>query len=519
MPTTLTQTPAVTPNPAARHLAATSGARHFRQALFITTDLACVTSSAFLAIALRFPETPSLHSHRAITEHTGISLLYAALIVLFCHTQNLYTAYQTSTWTSELATILKSILYATVLLGSTLFITNVKTTSRLIVAATAIAAALTMTAWRQLLRRSLKRAKADGLSCHNVLIAGTNPLAQSLAQHLTHHPHFGLVLIGHLETMEDDETMRRGHSGRASEIPQPSETAGVSPLHHAPSPLPGAPTPLPTLGPATNLRQIARTHFIDELIICTHHRPTILHLLQEARMAGIGVRLIPDLYNAPNPRLDYLGDFPSLTLLHRHTPAIAITTKRLLDTWASLFALLFLAPVFLVIAAIIKLDSKGPVFYASQRIGKKGHTFPCLKFRTMVADADARKAALQHLNERDGILFKITRDPRITRAGAFLRKHSLDELPQLWNVLKGDMSLVGPRPPLASEVKNYQLDHLRRLDVAPGITGLWQVEARNNPSFDRYIELDLKYVENWTLGLDLDILIRTVGVVLAGTGS
>jgi lipopolysaccharide/colanic/teichoic acid biosynthesis glycosyltransferase len=137
----------------------------------------------------------------------------------------------------------------------------------------------------------------------------------------------------------------------------------------------------------------------------------------------------------------------------------------------------------------------------------------------MVPNADALKAHLEHLNEREGILFKITNDPRITRAGQFMRKHSLDELPQLWNVFRGEMSLVGPRPPLASEVKNYQLDYLRRLDVAPGITGLWQVEARNDPSFDQYISLDLNYVENWSLSLDFNILLRTVAVVLSGTGS
>ena len=137
----------------------------------------------------------------------------------------------------------------------------------------------------------------------------------------------------------------------------------------------------------------------------------------------------------------------------------------------------------------------------------------------MVADAEPPSANLNHLNERDGILFKISNDPRITPCGRFMRKYSLDELPQLWNVLKGDMSLVGPRPPLASEVKQYQLEYLRRLEAAPGITGLWQVEARNHPSFDRYISLDLQYVENWSIALDLHILLSTVSVVLAGTGA
>jgi lipopolysaccharide/colanic/teichoic acid biosynthesis glycosyltransferase len=136
----------------------------------------------------------------------------------------------------------------------------------------------------------------------------------------------------------------------------------------------------------------------------------------------------------------------------------------------------------------------------------------------MVRNADNMLAQLRHLNERDGILFKISNDPRITPVGRFLRKYSLDELPQFWNVLKGDMSLVGPRPPIAAEVRQYQVDHLKRLDVMPGITGLWQVEARTNPSFDSYIALDMEYVDRWNLLLDLRILVRTAAVVFAGTG-
>jgi lipopolysaccharide/colanic/teichoic acid biosynthesis glycosyltransferase len=173
----------------------------------------------------------------------------------------------------------------------------------------------------------------------------------------------------------------------------------------------------------------------------------------------------------------------------------------------------------LIIALAVRFNSAGPIFYRAQRIGRKGRTFVCYKFRTMVANADILKADLEHMNERDGVLFKIEKDPRVTSIGRVLRKYSLDELPQFYNVLHGEMSLVGPRPPMAAEVEQYDLAHLRRLDVLPGITGLWQVEARQDPSFDSYISLDTAYVENWTLWLDLKILARTVGVVFSGTGS
>ena len=173
----------------------------------------------------------------------------------------------------------------------------------------------------------------------------------------------------------------------------------------------------------------------------------------------------------------------------------------------------------LVIALLVKLDSAGPVFYTSELVGKRGRIFPCFKFRTMVRDAEKLKKELAAKNERDEILFKMTNDPRITHMGRILRKYSLDELPQFLNVLRGEMSIVGPRPPIASEVEKYELEHFRRLEVMPGLTGLWQIQARHDPSFAKYIELDTAYVENWSLWLDLKIIIRTANVVLRGTGA
>jgi len=176
-------------------------------------------------------------------------------------------------------------------------------------------------------------------------------------------------------------------------------------------------------------------------------------------------------------------------------------------------------PLMAVIAVAVLLDSRGPIFYVSERIGKRGRVFPCFKFRTMVKDAEKKKRDLAALNERDGILFKVSNDPRVTRVGRILRKYSLDELPQFFNVFRGEMSVVGPRPPIASEVEKYELEHFRRLEVLPGLTGLWQVHARQDSSFAKYIELDTAYVENWSFWLDVKILMRTAHVVLRGTGT
>jgi exopolysaccharide biosynthesis polyprenyl glycosylphosphotransferase len=196
-----------------------------------------------------------------------------------------------------------------------------------------------------------------------------------------------------------------------------------------------------------------------------------------------------------------------------------LAVKRTLDVALILLATPILLPITTLIALIIRLDSKGPALFRQTRVGKHGKGFTCYKFRTMVVDAEKRKAELAALNEADGPLFKIRSDPRITRVGRFLRQSSLDELPQLLNVLRGEMSLVGPRPGLPEEVDQYDPWHRRRLEVTPGLTGLWQVLGRSDTSFDEMVRLDIFYTENWSVGMDLQILLKTIPVVLIGKGA
>jgi exopolysaccharide biosynthesis polyprenyl glycosylphosphotransferase len=276
------------------------------------------------------------------------------------------------------------------------------------------------------------------------------------------------------------------------------------------------------LGTINDIIPLSRTRFADEIIFSKRPETSILiSTLDGARSSGIDVRLIPSVSETLQNRTDvhYVGNLPTIVLHQRHTRAVSLFMKRVLDVGAATIGIAATSPIWAAVALAIKLDSTGSLFYASNRVGFKGRVFPCYKFRTMVSDAEKRRSEFEHLNEREGVLFKIANDPRITRVGKFLRKYSLDELPQLWNVLCGDMSMVGPRPPISSEVAQYEIDHLRRLEVTPGITGLWQVEARNHASFESYIELDRAYVSNWSIGLDLKILFRTVKVVLMGTGT
>jgi exopolysaccharide biosynthesis polyprenyl glycosylphosphotransferase len=244
-------------------------------------------------------------------------------------------------------------------------------------------------------------------------------------------------------------------------------------------------------------------------------------VLEQARAHGVDLRAAPEMYHdlAGNSSVEYIGESPTILFQSGQVSEFAPFFKRVIDIVFSSAALIVVSPLLLAIAIAVKLDSPGPVFYSSGRIGKRGRTFRCIKFRSMVPDAEMQRDEIMHLNERDGVLFKVTNDPRITRFGRFLRKYSLDELPQFFNVLRGEMSVVGPRPPLADEVREYEPGHLRRLDVAPGITGLWQVHARQDPSFASYVSLDMTYIDNWSIWLDFKIVLRTVGVVLAGTGS
>ena len=193
--------------------------------------------------------------------------------------------------------------------------------------------------------------------------------------------------------------------------------------------------------------------------------------------------------------------------------------KRFLDLLLASIALVLLWPLMLVIAIAVSLESpRGPVIFASLRVGKRGVLFSCYKFRTMIPGANGLRRKLRHLNQRRGPFFKIADDPRVTRLGRFLRKYSLDELPQLWNVLKGDMSLVGPRPHPVEDVAQYGPGHEQRLEVTPGITGLWQITARQDPSFETCMLLDVGYIRRWSLLLDFKILLRTIPAVLAGEG-
>jgi len=465
------------------------------QAAYVCFDALLVFLNASLIFRLRFEPfwlseliwrrqaEPLVSPSRISDQYLAFLFLYIVLMVLSLASQNLYRSVQTRSSLDESLSVLKACLLATWLLVTFIYLSKVETISRLVVCATGLLNILVLAAWRVGKRRVIKRWLAAEEGTRNVLIVGAGKVGQQLARYLAAHKEFGFVVKGFLDS---------NHSGNPH-----------------------------VLGRIEDLARLARAYFVDEVFITIpSEREVVRSVALEARRHRLDVRLVPELYGglAWRAPLEYVGDFPLMTLYREPIPALGLVAKRMMDVVLSAAGLLLLSPSLAAIAIAIKLDSRGPVFYRALRVGRKGQRFLCYKFRSMVADADALKNRLRSLNERCGPTFKISNDPRITRLGRVLRKYSLDELPQLWNVLMGDMSLVGPRPHPTDDCAQYQPEHLRRLDVTPGLTGLWQVSARRDPSFDRNMALDLEYIENWNLWLDFKIVLRTVPILFQAAG-
>jgi exopolysaccharide biosynthesis polyprenyl glycosylphosphotransferase len=458
-------------------------------AAWASADVLCAVFAG--AISLRIYGAVSLTASGGVHQVGGSMLAFIAVFTLYLlvvgRVLGLYHAVKSKSFLNEQRMSVQTVLVASLMLCGTLFLTRLLYASRIVVGLTAAITLLLMMLSRAIWRSLRERRYLSGLETRNALIIGNGKVGQALRNHFQALQRLGFRFKGFI-ALDTTET-----SLKAPDV----------------------------LGQIKDCVAIARTHFVDEIYFSTPmDRELITRVVDEAKVYGIEVRVVPDLYEglAWNAPVEYVGQFPTILLHHNDFSAGAFAIKRVIDVCLSALALTVLSPLLLVIAVIVKRDSPGPILYRADRIGRKGRRFVCFKFRTMQVGADKQIQDLAHLNEREGILFKIHKDPRITKSGQWLRRYSLDELPQLMNVLLGEMSLVGPRPPIASEVEMYELEHFRRLDVLPGITGLWQVEAREDPSFDSYISLDTAYVDTWNLLMDFRIMARTLGVIMRGTG-
>jgi exopolysaccharide biosynthesis polyprenyl glycosylphosphotransferase len=482
-----------------RYSAVSAGKSILTQVLWMLGDTLLVAIAFMIAVrgwlggGLFRPDSP-YHTNAMFHEHpTSLSVALAWFVlslILSSRRYHLYGPMQMRNSLHEQRLTVQASLTAGLLLSGALYLMRGDIISRglvlIMIFNTMVLLCLRRMVWRLMMYRRFER----GLETRNIVIVGTGRVGQALRHHLESVRHLGYSFKGFVAIPGSDSESRSGGGD--------------------------------VLGSIDDVLEIARKHFADEIFIAAPCEPDVVkRIVLDAREAGVDIRVVPELYDglAWNSPIEYVGQFPTIPLHRGHVPVMGFFLKRILDVVLSSLALIILSPVMAAIAIAVRMDSDGPILYCSDRIGKKGRLFRCFKFRTMVVDAERRRAEILHMNERDGVLFKISNDPRVTRVGRFLRKYSLDELPQFINVLRGDMSVVGPRPPIASEVKRYELSHLRRLAVLPGMTGLWQVQARQDPSFDSYISLDTAYIENWSVWLDLKILVRTLTVVIEGTGT
>jgi exopolysaccharide biosynthesis polyprenyl glycosylphosphotransferase len=383
----------------------------------------------------------------------------------------------------ESTTVLKAVGLATALFVLFVFASGNRDISRVTVAYAGALNVFALAGWRYAKRRYVLRRVNRGDCSSRVLIVGAGPTGRALAAWLEANRHLGYCVCGFVDPHRNGDAQ--------------------------------------VLGSLNDFRRVALEQFVDQVFVALPaDREVVKEIFVEARRLRLDMNVVPDLYDGLgwHAPMHTIGGFPVLELHGQPIPAFGLAAKRVLDVLLGIVGCGLSLPIMGLAALWIVVDSPGPVFYSALRIGRKGKKFHCYKLRTMVMDADMAKEGLRQSNERNGPFFKMEKDPRVTRAGVWLRRFSVDELPQLINVIRGDMSLVGPRPHPLDDVELYRAEDLRRLDVKPGVTGLWQVTARQDPSFETNMALDLEYIERWSLALDFRILLKTLPVVLRAEG-
>jgi exopolysaccharide biosynthesis polyprenyl glycosylphosphotransferase len=492
------------PPPAAQPAEATGGAaspaprRHARayhvlaRVFVLLVDAAAINAAFFLAYFARYilevGGAVADENFVAYAEYWPVQLALTALTLGIFHLRGLYNLARGTAWFDEVLSIGAGAFYSVGVLFAVIALVRYPANSRLTFIYAWVLLVVLVALGRSGVRALRALARRRGLGIARVLVVGENSAGRMLMQSIAQQPHLGYRVAGFVALTEGPDFGR-----------------------------------FKRLGTIDDIGNVCALHAIDEVIIAlpaAFHRE-ILGVRDHCQRDGLRFKIVPDLYELSLNRvdLDAINGIPLLSVKAAAIHGWNQLVKRALDVLLAAWGLTLFAPLWLVIALAIRLESPGPVLFRQERVGRDESRFVLLKFRSMRADADQVVQELWQYNEASGPLFKMRQDPRLTRVGRVLRRWSLDEWPQLWNVLRGDMSLVGPRPPLPREVDQYEPWHRRRLDAAPGLTGLWQVSGRSELSFDEMVMLDLYYIENWSLGLDLRILLRTIPAVFRGGGA
>lgn len=466
-----------------------------RQTAYVAALLDAVLLCAAFALAFairRFTPLPVLEQKTPdVAGHFWLLTMGVPVFLVIASAAGLYDPARIRSGSDAVSGLLKAFAGLALFLGTAIFVFQAKGFSRIIFFSFLALGIGLLGAGKAGLHAALRRSAAGERAGRAVLIVGTGPEAVEIRRRIEAHPEQGLRVVGHLRAAEESTE--------------------------------ADPAAAPVLGLLDDLKKIVESQVVDDVVFAVPFHQMLACARQVAWCEEIGVsaHLKADFVQTLVARTypTDLDGIPMLTVAATPQDAVSLLVKRALDVVVSAWCLLLLSPVMIVCAILVRLTSAGPAFFRQDRVGLNGRIFTLLKFRSMYRDAERRRAELEPLNEASGPVFKIRRDPRITPVGRVLRRFSLDELPQLWNVLRGDMSLVGPRPPIPDEVKRYERWQRRRLSMKPGITCLWQVSGRSRLGFDEWMRLDLAYIDNWSLALDLKILLRTVPAVLLARGA
>jgi exopolysaccharide biosynthesis polyprenyl glycosylphosphotransferase len=474
----------------------------FLKKMMILADALVLTGSFILAYFVRkniysiygldlFPSRVVMGTIYPLDKYLWLLLIVLPVWYGLLSFQGLYDSFRTKRFTEIVWIVTKAGFLATLITGTLIFIFKLTYVSRIFVVLFSGISVSLLTLEKIILIQGFKNARLGENSYKHLLVVGTGKRAEKFVKMVKGHPEWGIKIVGII----DDEPEKIG-----------MDVSNIK-----------------VIGLLKDIPNILHEKIVDEVVFVIPR--SWLSRVEESILScereGIKVSVAVDLFNFKIGKLQAtdLGGIPLMRLETTLGSPWQLFIKTASDTVVSLAALVLLAPVLILATIAIKLSSPGPIFFKQERNGMNGRKFTLLKFRSMLVGAEEMQDELLALNEMDGPVFKIKNDPRITKVGRFLRKTSLDELPQLINVLKGDMSLVGPRPPIPGEVTNYETWQRRRLSMRPGVTCFWQISGRNKISFEEWMKLDLEYIDNWSLCLDFKILLKTIPVVLFGTGA
>lgn len=469
--------------------------RHARALLITQAILDFLLINVAFALAyivryqLHFPLTVAEANYIGYREYIPISLAVSLGLLLIYRLEGIYSFVRGRSWLEEMYALLTATFTGIVILVFVFFFFRPQYYSRLIYLYAGILIVILLTLERVTLRIILSLLRGRGIGVDRALIVGCGDTGRAILRSVVAQPGLGYRVEGFV----DDDSARTSLG------------------------------PFPFLGTTDALPGILQEHRIDEVIVTLpwHARDKIIRILDVCELAGTRVKIVPDLFQLSLSRVavDAVGGIPLIAVKEVAITGGALAIKRAMDLIVTSLLLIVLLPLMTVIALVIILTSPGPAIFRQRRVGRSGTLFTAYKFRTMRLGAEEEVTRFIHLNEATGPLFKIRNDPRLTPIGKVLRRLSFDELPQLWNVLRGEMSLVGPRPPIPSEVDQYEDWHKKRLEVPPGVTGLWQVSGRSELTFEEMVMLDIYYIENWSPWLDMWILLKTIPTVMSARGA